>query len=141
MSWLEKALTDITELLNVKIIYVLIVILALVIALVFLLKRKLKKKIDERLEEIDQKLDEVVNGDEEQNVENLSVEEDHLEDEKEDEKTEKFDDDLIKTIAKEAKIEQEEEVDLLRDLKGKDIDVEDLKKELEEVVERLRKFK
>ncbi len=103
--------------------------------------RKLKKKIDERLEEIDQKLDEVVNGDEEQNVENLSVEEDHLEDEKEDEKTEKFDDDLIKTIAKEAKIEQEEEVDLLRDLKGKDINVEDLKKELEEVVERLRKFK
>ncbi len=108
-----------------------------VIALVFILKRKLKKKIDERLEEIDQKLDEVVNDDEEQNVENLSVEEDHLEDEK----TEKFDDDLIKTIAKEAKIEQEEEVDLLRDLKGKDIDVEDLKKELEEVVERLRKFK
>jgi len=134
--------TDITKLIGVdeEMIYIPVVILALVVVLAVLLKRKLRRKINEKLEEIDQKLDEVVNSNEEQDIditETPSVEEDHSEDEE----TEEFNDDLIKTIAKEAKIEQEEEIDLLRDLKDKEINVEELEKELEGIIEKLRKLK
>ena len=68
-----------------------------------------------------------------------------LEPESEDEEEEEveevdFDeeDDLISSIAKEVEIKEEEELDLLRDMKGQKFSAEELKKELEEALQRLK---
>ncbi|ADB58431.1 hypothetical protein [Archaeoglobus profundus] len=50
-------------------------------------------------------------------------------------------DDLIESLAKEVAVEEEEEIDLLRDLKGQKFDVNELQSELVEVLERLKSIK
>ncbi len=59
--------------------------------------------------------------------------------EEEEEKVE-FDeeDELIASIAKEVETKEEEEIDLLRDLKGQEFDVHELERELSEVLQKLR---
>lgn len=47
-------------------------------------------------------------------------------------------DDLISSIAKEVEVKEEEEVDLLRDLKGQKIAAEELEKELQETIQKLK---
>jgi len=47
-------------------------------------------------------------------------------------------DDLIASIAKEVEVKEEEEVDLLRDLKGQNFDVNELENELNEALRRLK---
>lgn len=63
--------------------------------------------------------------------------------ESEEEETVDFDekDDLIESLTKEVAVEEEEEIDLLRDLKGQKFDVNELQSELMEVLERLRNIK
>ncbi|MDI3488026.1 MAG: hypothetical protein PWR26_743 [Methanosarcinales archaeon] len=47
-------------------------------------------------------------------------------------------DDLIASIAKEVEVKEEEEIDLLRDLKGQNFDVNELENELNEALRRLK---
>ena len=62
------------------------------------------------------------------------------EDEEEDVEEVDFDeeDDLISSIAKEVEVKEEEEIDLLRDLKGQKFSAEELEKELQETLQRLK---
>ena len=63
--------------------------------------------------------------------------------EEEDEDTIDFEeeDDLISSLVKEIETKEEEEIDLLRDLKGKKFPAEELEKELAETLQRLRSLK
>ncbi len=47
-------------------------------------------------------------------------------------------DELIASIAKEVETKEEEEIDLLRDLKGQEFDVHELERELSEVLQKLK---
>lgn len=72
----------------------------------------------------------------------IKLESDDMEGEEGDEDIEEveFDeeDDLISSIAKEVEVKEEEEVDLLRDLKGQKIAAEELEKELQETIQKLK---
>ncbi len=71
----------------------------------------------------------------------IKLEETNEEEEDEDEIEEvEFDeeDDLISSIAKEVEVKEEEELDLLRDLKGQKFSAEELEKELQEMIQRLK---
>jgi len=101
-------------------------------------------KNDENEEEIRKpeipKLPEL-NSDLEIDTEDIDSEFD-LSEEKEEEKID-FDkkDDLIESLAKEVTVDEEEEIDLLRDLKGQKFDINELQMELIEVLEKLKSIK
>lgn len=71
----------------------------------------------------------------------IPLESDEDEEDEEDEVEEvEFDeeDDLISSLAKEVETKEEEEIDLLRDLKGHKFSAEELEKELQETIQRLK---
>ncbi len=70
----------------------------------------------------------------------MPTDEDADEEEEEEEENVDFDeeDELIASLAKEVETKEEEEIDLLRDLKGQKFDVEELESELKEVLQRLK---
>ncbi|MDI9646322.1 MAG: hypothetical protein QFX40_06475 [Archaeoglobales archaeon] len=73
---------------------------------------------------------------------NLEAESEEKNEEKNEEKVElDEEDDLVSKIVKVAETEEEEEVDLLRDLKGQKFNVEELEKDLSSVLNKLRGMK
>ncbi len=73
---------------------------------------------------------------------NLEAESEEKNEEKNEEKVElDEEDDLVSKIVKVAETEEEEEVDLLRDLKGQKFSVEELEKDLNSVLNKLRGMK
>ncbi|AAB90195.1 MULTISPECIES: hypothetical protein [Archaeoglobus] len=72
----------------------------------------------------------------------IPLDADEQEEEEEEEEVEEveFDeeDDLISSLAKEVETKEEEEIDLLRDLKGQKFSAEELEAELQEMIQRLK---
>jgi len=100
---------------------------------------------EEKLPELPD-LPELTDESEEINMEDVEKEitlEPTSEEEEEEEDTIDFEeeDDLISSLAKEIETKEEEEIDLLRDLKGKKFPAEELEKELAETLQRLRSLK
>jgi len=69
------------------------------------------------------KLEDTTNEEQEEEIEEVEFDEE---------------DDLIASIAKEVEVREEEEIDLLRDLKGQKFSAEELEKELKEAIQRLK---
>lgn len=100
---------------------------------------------EEKLPELPD-LPELTDESEEINMEDVEKEitlEPTNEEEEEEEDTIDFEeeDDLISSLVKEIETKEEEEIDLLRDLKGKKFPAEELEKELAETLQRLRSLK
>lgn len=72
----------------------------------------------------------------------IPLDTDEQEEEEEEEEVEEveFDeeDDLISSLAKEVETKEEEEIDLLRDLKGQKFSAEEIESELQEMIQRLK---
>lgn len=87
-----------------------------------------------------------LNSDLDMDFEEISLTDEHLEEsedveeEYEEEEEIEFDeeDDLISSLAKEVEVKEEEEIDLLRDLKGQKFSAEELERELQEAIQRLK---
>jgi hypothetical protein len=96
---------------------------------------------DDALPDIPELPDLDMNSDLEVDTEDISI---GLGDEEEEEEEEKIDfddeDDLISSLAKEVEVKEEEEIDLLRDLKGQKFDINELEQELKEVVSKLKVY-
>ena len=99
---------------------------------------------EEKLPELPD-LPELTDESEEINMEDvekeITLEPTNEEEEEEDTIDFEEEDDLISSLVKEIETKEEEEIDLLRDLKGKKFPAEELEKELAETLQRLRSLK